>query len=221
MKPIIIFGNTQCAELAYFYFKHDSKRKIAGFTVDSSYIKEPTCFSLPLIAFETINESFPPDQYDMFIAMGYSHINKLRTEKYDQAKQKGYHLASYISTKATILCEKEHIGDNAFILEDNTIQPYVKIGNNVTLWSGNHVGHHSQIGNNCFIASHVVISGNVQIFDKCFIGVNATLRDGITVGESAVIGAGCWINKNVEPYAVYTTPAAERRKQNSSQLKGI
>ena len=50
-------------------------------------------------------------------------------------------------------------GDNCFILEDNTVQPFVTIGNNVTLWSGNHIGHDSVIEDDCFISSHVVVSG--------------------------------------------------------------
>jgi hypothetical protein len=53
----------------------------------------------------------------------------------------------------------ENVQENAFILEDNTIQPFVRIGPNVTLWSGNHIGHHSTVEDHVFIASHVVVSG--------------------------------------------------------------
>ena len=53
----------------------------------------------------------------------------------EQAKARGYGLISYVSSKATtwpgFAC-----GDNCFILEDNTIQPFATIGNDVVLWSG-------------------------------------------------------------------------------------
>ena len=125
-------------------------------------------------------------------------MNKLRQQKYHEAKQKGYQLVSYISSKATVLCPPEDIGDNCFILENNTIQPFVKVGNNVTIWSGNHIGHHSHIGDHCFITSHCVIAGNVTIHDYCFIGINATINNEITIHERAFIGPNAWINKNVE-----------------------
>ncbi len=94
----------------------------------------------------------------------------------------GYSMASFISPQATIL-NGGVIGDNCFILEDNTVQPYARIGSNVTLWSGNHIGHHSVIGDHTFIASHVVVSGGVEIGERCFVGVNATLRDHIEGGD--------------------------------------
>lgn len=69
------------------------------------------------------------------------------------------------------------MGDNCFVFENQTIQPFVKIGNDVIIWSGNHIGHHSMIGDHCFISSHVVISGNVKIEPYCFLGVNSSIRD--------------------------------------------
>ncbi|WP_205800450.1 acetyltransferase [Methylomonas sp. Kb3] len=141
-------------------------------------------------------------------------------KKYSSAKAKGYQLASYVSSRATILNEGR-IGDNCFIFEDNTIQPYVTIGNNVTLWSGNHIGHHSTIKDHCFIASHVVISGGVEIGEQCFVGVNATIRDHIKIGEKCVIGAGALLLVNAEPEGVYMGMATDRSKIPSTRLRGI
>ena len=89
----------------------------------------------------------------MFIAIGYKNMNKIREKFYNEAKSKGYTLLNYLSSKANIFTDK--IGDNCFICEDNTIQPYVKIGKNVILWSGNHIGHHSVIEDHIWICSHV------------------------------------------------------------------
>jgi sugar O-acyltransferase (sialic acid O-acetyltransferase NeuD family) len=132
----------------------------------------------------------------------------------------GYRLASFISPRATVLNEGR-IGDNCFIFEDNTIQPFVTIGSNVTLWSGNHIGHHSTIKDHCFIASHVVVSGGVEIGECTFIGVNATLRDHIKIGERCVIGAGALLLADAEPEGVYIGPATERSKVPSSRLRKI
>lgn len=219
-KNLVIFGFGDIAQLAYYYFRTDSDYNVVAFTVDSAYIAAHEFCGLPVIPFEDIHNHYPPESNDFFVALSYSKINAVRKEKYLDAKALGYHLASYISSHATVLNEQA-IGDNCFILEDNTLQPFVTIGNNVTLWSGNHIGHHSTIQDHCFIASHVVVSGGVEIAEQCFVGVNATLRDHIKIGERSVIGAGTLILADVEAEGVYIGSATERSKVPSSKLRKI
>ena len=219
-KPLVIFGAGDIAQLAHFYFSSDSEYKVVAFTVDAAYLTETTFCGLPVIAFEDVTTLFAPEQCDIFVALSYSKLNAVRKEKYLAAKALGYRLASFISSRATVLNDGR-IGENCFIFEDNTIQPFVTIGNNVTLWSGNHIGHHSTIKDHSFIASHVVVSGGVEIGEQCFIGVNATLRDHIKIGEKCVIGAGSLLLTDAEPGGVYMGTATERSKIPSTRLRGI
>jgi sugar O-acyltransferase (sialic acid O-acetyltransferase NeuD family) len=144
-------------------------------------------------------------------------MNKVRAEKYHQAKEPGYELVSYISSRCSFLTDNP-VGDNCFILEDNAIQPFVMIGNNVTLWSGNHIGHDSIIEDHCFLASHVVVSGHVRIRNYCFIGVNATLRDSITIAPETLIGAGAVIMKDTENQGIYLPERARLFGKKSSEI---
>jgi sugar O-acyltransferase (sialic acid O-acetyltransferase NeuD family) len=219
-KPLVIFGTGEIAQLANYYFRNDSDYDVIGFTVDSSYLVEDNFETLPVLPFEGLEKRFPPHECDLFIALSYAKINQVRKEKYLAARARGYRLATYISSRANIL-NGGKIGDNCFILEQNTIQPYVNIGNNVTLWSGNHIGHHSSIGDHCFIASQVVVSGGVQIGESCFIGVNATLRDHISIGRQCVIGAGALLLDDAQDHGVYMTQPTARSKVPSSRLRGI
>jgi sugar O-acyltransferase (sialic acid O-acetyltransferase NeuD family) len=219
-KKLIIFGSGQIAQLAHFYFSTDSSYEVVAFTVDPAFLTEPTVYGHPIITFDQVADLYPASDHEMFVALSYSKLNALRAEKFEAAKAMGYTLASYLSSKATYLSQNAP-GQNCFILEDNTIQPFVTIGDNITLWSGNHIGHHSVIGDHCFIASHVVISGGVTIGDYCFVGVNATLRDHITIGERCVLGAGSLILSNAEPNGVYIGSASERSKIPSSRLKNL
>lgn len=219
-KPLVIFGVGDIAQLAHFYFSTDSEYEVVAFTVDFAYLMETTFCGLPVVAFEDISRQYAPDPYELFIALSYSKLNAVRKEKYLAAKAMGYRLASFISSSATVLNDG-HIGENCFIFEDNTIQPFVTIGNNVTLWSGNHIGHHSTIKDHCFIASHVVVSGGVEIGEQCFIGVNATLRDHIKIGEKCVIGAGALLLADAEPEGIYIGAATERSKVPSTKLRRI
>ena len=219
-KPLVIFGSGDIAQLAHYYFSTDSNYEVVAFTVDANYIKESEFCGLPVVAFEDVAKNYPPDSYDFFVALSYSKLNAVRKEKFLAAKEIGYKLVSFISSRATVLNEGR-IGENCFIFEDNTIQPFVTIGNNVTLWSGNHIGHHSVIHDHTFIASHVVISGGVEIGEQCFVGVNATLRDHIKIGDRCVVGAGALLLADAAPEGVYIGTATERSKVPSTRLRGI
>ena len=217
---LIIFGTGDFAQLAHYYFNTDSEYEVVAFAVDLQYINKTTFCGLPVIAFESISKHYTPEQCEIFVALGYSRLNAVRKEKYLTAKALGYRIASFISSHATVLNEGR-IGENCFIFEDNTIQPFVTVGNNVTLWSGNHIGHHSIIKDHCFITSHVVVSGGVEVGEQCFIGVNATLRDHIKIGERCVIGAGALLLADTEPEGIYIGVATERSRVPSTRLRGI
>lgn len=219
-KPLVIFGIGDMAQLAHYYFSADSEYEIVAFTIDVSYLEEYTFCNLPVVAFEGITKKYPPEKYDFFVAVGYSKLNAVRKEKYLAAKSLGYELVSFISPQATVL-NNNQIGENCFIFEDNTIQPFVKIGNNITLWSGNHIGHHSVIKDHTFITSHVVVSGGVEIGEQCFIGVNATLRDHIKVGDKCLIGAGTLLLADAEPEGLYACSETERSRVPSTRLRII
>ena len=195
MARLVIFGAGDIARLAHYYFTRDSEHEVVAFTVDRQYRHADTFLDLPLLDFEEVSKAYPPPEYKMFVALSYAKMNQLRAEKYHQAKRAGFELVSYVSSRCSFLTDYP-LGDNCFILEDNTIQPFVKIGNDVTLWSGNHIGHDAAIEDHCFLASHIVVSGHVRIGNNCFIGVNATLRNSITIAPATLIGAGAIIMKD-------------------------
>lgn len=219
-EKIIIFGNGPFAEIVHYYLKNDSKYEVVAFTADEDFISENKFQNLPVIPFDKIENKFPPMEYKMFIGIGYMKINKIRADRYVQAKKKGYSFISYINSKS-VISKNVKIGENCFILENQTIQPFVEIGNNVIIWSGNHIGHHSQIQDHCFIASHVVISGHVKIGKYSFLGVNSTMRDGITIAPRCVIGAGALILENTLEKGVYSSEKAKKLSITSDKLKEI
>jgi sugar O-acyltransferase (sialic acid O-acetyltransferase NeuD family) len=201
VKSIILFGVGDIAQLAHYYFENDSNFRVRAFTVDRQYLVE-SFEGKPVVAFDELAKKFPPSQFDLFIAISYKNLNKVRESKYNVAKALGYNLVTYLSSRCSYLSQFKP-GDNCFILEDNTIQPFVRIGNNVTLWSGNHIGHHSKIDDHNFISSHVVVSGHCHIESNCFLGVNSTLHNDVTISRNNIIGAGATITKSTKQSEVY------------------
>jgi sugar O-acyltransferase (sialic acid O-acetyltransferase NeuD family) len=220
MSRLVIFGAGDIADVANFYFGRDTRYEVAGFTVDRAYVGDGSFNGLPVVPFDEVSRHFSPADTEMFVAVSYARLNALRKEKYLAAKGAGYRLATYVSSRATVWPGFAP-GENCFILEDNTIQPFVAIGNDVTLWSGNHIGHHARIADHCFISSQVVISGGVEIGEQCFIGVNATVRDHVRIGDRCVIGAGALIVANAEADGVYAPEGTERSRVPSSRLRNI
>lgn len=200
-KKLIIFGKGEFAELVNFYFSNDSNYQICAFTLDKNFIDSDTYLNLPLIPFDEIVENYSPSEYEMFIAIGYSKLNENRKKKYEEAKAYGYKLASYVSSKSTFWPGLV-IGENTFIMEDNTIMPFCKIGNNVLVWVNSILAHHMIIKDHVTITSHCAIGGNVIIEEQAFIGLNASLRNNITIGKGAIIGTSANVVKDVKDYDV-------------------
>lgn len=219
MANVVIFGVQDFAQLAHFYISRDGRDKVVAFTVNQQYITEPSFMGLPVVPFETLQTSHPPEQFQIFAPMSSAKMNTIRQGVYEQVKTKGYSCISYISPKATYY--DTPVGENCFIFENNVIQPFTTIGNNVIMWSGNHFGHHSSIADHCFIASHAVISGHVTIEENCFVGVNATLNNGITVAKNTFIGSGALITANTQESGVYPGVPAEVSRVPSHKLRGV
>lgn len=221
MKKLVIVGIGEFAEIANEYFTHDSDFEVVGFSVDRDYLPDSKKFSgKSVVPFEEIETYFPPSEVKLFVAIPSSQLNRLRTKFYLDGKEKGYHFATYISSYAFVWRNAE-IGENCFVFEDNTIQPFVKIGNNCVLWSGNHVGHRTVIQDNCFLTSHVVISGYCKIGKGSFIGVNSTFNDYTGVAENCIVGSGSLVTKVLDfPESLYMgTPAKRVEGKNVWDIK--
>lgn len=218
MANVVVFGAGDIARLAHFYFTRDSEHSVVAFTVDRAFRQTEAFEGLPLVDFETVTDRYPPSEYRMFVALSYASINRIRAEKYAQAKAKGYSLVSYVSSRCTWLTDHPP-GDNCFVLEDNTVQPFVKIGSNVTLWSGNHIGHDAVIDDHCFVSSHVVISGRVHVGQYCFLGVNATIRNAVTLAPETLVGAGAVIMGDTKPKSVYVPERTAVFPRTSDKIK--
>lgn len=203
MAKVIIFGLNDFASLAHFYLKHDTDHEVVAFTAHRAFCEKVREFEqLSVVPFEQIEHDFSVNEYCLFAPMAPNQVNRTRASIYQEIKNKGYTFINYVSSKATTFCDLK-LGENCFILENNVIQPYVRIGNNVILWSGNHIGHHSVIGNHVMFTSHVVLSGHCDVGDYAYFGVNSTIRDGIQIAEGSYIGMSAAITKNTEKWQIY------------------
>lgn len=216
-KPLVIIGNGEIAEMACEYFAHDSDRDVAAFAIGADHIKAPTLMDRPVLPLGDLATAYPPEAFDAFVAIGDGQLNRLRRQHVDLCKAAGYHLASYVSSKAFVW-RNVAIGENCLILEHNVLQPFTTVGDNVTLWSGNHIGHRSVIEDDVFMSSHVVVSGFCRIGARSFVGVNAALAAHVAVAQDNYIAMGAVLTASTEPDGIYQGNPAERRKISAKRF---
>lgn len=220
-SKLVIVGDGEFAEIAYEYFTHDSDYDVVAFAVEEEFRQRDELFGLPVVAFEGLEQSHPTAEHAVFVAITNTQLNRVRTRLYLAAKDKGYRIATYVSSRAFVWHNVE-IGENSFIFENNVLQYHVKVGANCVLWSGNHVGHRTVIHDNVFITSHAVISGYCEIGDSCFLGVNSTFGDHVSIPKDCIIGMGSSVVKDLkEPGLVYIGNPAKPMGKTSYDAFGV
>lgn len=211
MAKVIIFGAGRGAVTAYKYLKHDSEHEVVAFSADEKYISDSMVQGLPVVPFENIDNSHPPSDYALFAPLGFDNMNKVRQAVFEKGKSKGYTFISYVHSSNKTL-EPISIGENCFILENQSLNLDVQIGNNVVMWSGNQIGDRVIIEDHVWISSEVCISGNVTIGRNSILAVQATISHDVKIAEENFIGANALIVKNSGPREVYIespTPKAQ------------
>lgn len=217
MAKIIIFGINDFAELAHYYLLNDSEHEVVAFTVNKEYLPTDLRFKgLPIVPFEEVEKEYDINLFSFFAPMAPTKMNRTREQVYNEIKLKGYKLISYVSSRATIF--NTQIGENCFILENNTIQPFVTLGNNVILWSGNHIGHHSVINDHVMFTSQVVLSGHCTVERYCTLGVNSTVRDGVVLSEGTFVAMGTSILKNTEKWGLYIGNPGRKAEKSTKDI---
>jgi acetyltransferase-like isoleucine patch superfamily enzyme len=208
MADIVFFGTGQSAEVARVYLEAYSQHRIVGFTVDAQYWKAETFYGLPVVPWERLEESFPPEQVELLGPISYARMNEFRRDRYLEGKARQYRFASFIHPDCHIYTQD--IGEHCFILESNIVEPLARIGNNLVMWGGCHIGHHAVIGDDCFIAAGVVIGARARIDRRCFLGVRAVILPDVTVGEASMLGVAVSIQTHVAPGSVIASDARNR-----------
>lgn len=213
----MLFGAGELARLAHLAFDQDSRYEVVACTLHGEHVGDAVLADLPVVPWETLEQSHPSTTHDLFVAVGYRNVNRHRREICDAARKRGYELAAYVSPHA-IVADDVAVQENTFIFEGAIVQAFATLGRGVIIWSGALVAHHTAIGDNCFIAPRAAIAGNVRVGENCFIGINATIRDGVTIADDCVIGAGALVKRNTEPHQVYAPAPTAVSNRSSAEL---
>ena len=220
-RNLIIVGAGETAQIAYEYFTHDSPHTVAAFAVEGKHLKERELYGLPVIALETLVETYSPDEFSTYVALSYNSLNRIRRRLFHIVKDMGFRCESYVSSRAFVW-PNVVIGENCFVFESCVIQHHAQLADDVTLWSGATITHRSVIGNDCFIASGAVINGFTRIGERCFIGANSSVANHLAVADDSIIGMGAVVTKSIEePGRVWVGNPARRLARSAFETFGV
>lgn len=217
MSEIVVFGAGQIADVARAYIDAHGGDRIVAFTVDGSHLAADTFAGRPLVAWEDLERLYPPDRVKLLGPLSFRRLNAFRRERHLEAKSRGYDFASFVHSSCHV--HAEHVGENCFILENCTLQPFSRIGDGVMIWSSTHVGHHATIGDHCFLSTHVGISSNVVLGEECFLAGKASIDYGRTVGARSFLGPAAVVLEDLPPESVVLGETSPVSRFSSRRLK--
>lgn len=210
-KKLIIYGIGKLADYAAYVFQEDSNFNIIAYCIEEDYLKaHPQLNNIQ--SFENLQGELLKSDTFLFVAVGN---NLIRERIFSIARQKGFKLATYISSRASTWSNLK-IGQNCFIGEGSIIQPFVEIKNNSFLF-GARLGHHCIIGENVLL-SGPTIGGDVSVGDFTFIGLNSVIQQNIKIGKKNIIGMGVAITKTTSDNSVFSAPKVKKRDITYDQI---
>jgi UDP-3-O-[3-hydroxymyristoyl] glucosamine N-acyltransferase len=170
---VVIFGTEKLATLTWYALSHDSPHEVAGFTVDAAYRAEDRKHGLPVVAFEDLEQSFPPAETALIAPIGLNVMAGLLAARLQDARKRGYAAISYVSSRA-ITSPDLVIGQSCLIFAGTTVEPFGVM-----------------IEERCFIGVGAVVLPKVRIARGCFIAAGAhvtrdTEEGGVYAGSPAV-----------------------------------
>lgn len=221
MTDIVIYGTGKIADVIYRYVAFDRAFNIVAFACDSAWMPPAKTFhGKPIVAFEEVEQHFPPSRFGMLIAIGYHSLNEVRAAKFAEAKAKGYRLESYVSTRA-FTGDWLEMGENCIVLDNVGIEPGTRLGDGVALWSGVVIGHHASVGDHCWFAAESAVGGNAVVGERCFVGLGAAVGHDVTLGADCLLGAGARVNKSAGNGSVFVSRDTELFRLDSKKFMKI
>lgn len=208
MKEIVLFGLGKVAEVVHYYLTVDGDERVAAFTCDREFVDQESFLGLPVVPFDEVEQAYPPDRFDFFVAVGYQQLNRLRASRLAQVKAMGYRTASFVHPGAGVPRDLR-MGEHCFIMNQVLIQPRVTLGDDVFVWSGALIGHHSTIGDHCWLTSTTSIAGAVTVGQRCFFGLNATVGNEVRIGDDCFLGANTLVTQDLAAEKVVVGSTSE------------
>ncbi len=205
MRKLVIIGLSSTSRLAYSFVKSHNLYDVIGFAVNESYKDKDEFCGLPVYTLENLKEDLQGEDFCVFVAVLWNHLNADRRKLYDYCKEHNLEMANLISPLAVIRSEIK--GDNCWIHDHVVIQNDTKMGSDIAIMQGTLIGANADVGSHCFFAAHAIFGGGSSIGEQSFVGLHSTIFDCTQIGRKCIIGACTAVKRNMPNFSKYSTPS--------------
>lgn len=200
MKELLVFGTGDFADVVSYLLEQKLGRSIRAYIVDERYRTADTYQGKPLLSFERIQESYPPEACEVALGMIGKQMFRQRAEVFRRLCGMGYTAANVIDPTASV--DTEQIGAGNIIFAHASVEAHCRIGDGNIIWQNVVLPHHNQVGNFNNLAPSVSFSGYSRVGNHCFIGNNVCVKNRVEIADEAYIGAGAYVSQHVAPRKV-------------------
>ena len=207
MEKLIIVGISTTARHALSFIRMYKLYDVIGFAVNEKYKTENEFCGMPVYTLENLREECGFQDFSIFIAVLWNHLNRDRKELYAMCKSYGYSFANLISPLAVIRGKLK--GDNCWVHDYVVIQNDAEIESDVLLMAYVLIGADTHVGAHCFFGARSLLGGGCTIGEQSFVGLNATIFDDTHIGNKCLIGACTAIKRNMPDFSRYVTSSTD------------
>ncbi len=203
MKKLVIVGLSATSRLAFSFVQYHNLYEVIGFAVNEQYRDRMEFCGLPVYTLEKLDKEVGVDDYYVFVAMLWNHLNADRRKVYEFCKQKGFRMANLISPLAVV--RSEITGDNCWLHDHVVIQNNTVLGSNIAIMQGTLIGADAEVASHCFFGAHAIFGGGCTIGEQSFVGLHATVFDDTRIGKKCIVGACAAVKRNLPDYTKCAT----------------
>ncbi len=206
-KKLIIVGLSKTASHVYSFVRYHKLYDVIGFAVNSKYRNIEEFEGLPVYALETLRDVCKEEDYELFVALLWNHLNRDRRLIYEYCKKENFKLANLISPTAVIRSELN--GDNCWVHDYVVIQNNASLSSNIMIMAYSLIGANTQVDSHCFFGARSLLGGGCTVGEQTFIGLNSTIFDDTQIGRKCIIGACTAVKRNIPNFSRYTTSSSD------------
>lgn len=198
-RGLIIYGNGAFAKLMTHHFEAEG-RPVVAYTVDREHLAGGTP-ERPVVALDEAPARYPPDRFDLFVAVGYRRM-RARRAMFERARAAGYRLASFVSRTA-VVSPAATLGENVVLQDQVLVEPFVHIGDHVVVCSASTICHDSRVGAHGFLSARSVLAGRTTVGEGSFLGIAAGTINDVTLAAETHLLPGSIAFQDTEPMTRY------------------
>ncbi|MEG0179369.1 MAG: hypothetical protein RR424_07040 [Oscillospiraceae bacterium] len=217
MKNVVIWSTGGLAEMVFLLNKECPAFNIVAFCANREYCTSDTFMGMPLIANDELENTYPPNEVEILVCIGFKEMNGLREAISLDLKSRGYVFCNYIHPTAIVSSDVQ-LGEGNIILEGVQIGIHCKIGDGNVIMECSMLSHNIVIDNYCYISLGVAFGGFVHLHNNCFIGLNATLVPYVILANKTLVGAGVVIQKDTFELEAYASAKSYLMTKKSTDI---